>query len=164
MRLRPIQGVGVTLAVAMVVGSCGVTPPSTVAAPIPGSHQGTPIQGCFNGAAGSYADVQTSNRTQLPAPGNYTLRCGDHTKGITQINDNHPLRTHPDDFLRCVTATILGGYPTAGNTGGTTLFEDFYAGPNAISYVVADDSSHDILTAYTNTGAQGNDWPGCIGT
>ena len=157
------QSLGVALATATVVGGCAATTPATVAVPIAGSHQSIAVRDCFNAAASPFASVQTNERTLQPAPGNYALRCGDHTKGITHIDHDHPVQTDPDDFLRCVAATILDGYPTAEKLTGTTLFAAFYDGPAATSYVVIDDSSHDVLTAYTNTGAQGNNWRGCAG-
>ena len=124
MRLGPVESLGVALAVTMVAGSCAVRPPA-LTTPLPRSHRGIPVQVCLTGAAGPYADAQTSDRTLQPAPGNYILQCGDHTKGIIHINADHPVGSDPDDFLLCVTTTIIDGYPTAGNTRGATLFADF---------------------------------------
>ena len=163
MRPRIGRSLGVTLATVMAMGACATTPATTVAVPNAGSHQSLAIRNCLSGVIGPDAIAQTINRTEQPALGTYTLRCGDHRTGITRINDDHLIQTNPDDFLRCVAGTIAYGSPTAGNPPGTTTFADFYDGPNAISYVVVDDNSHAVLTAYTNKGARGNDWPGCVG-
>jgi len=168
-KLRLGQGPGVMLAAVMAVGGCATTPTTptaptaTVAASIVGSHQNLPIQDCFKKAARADAIAETNERTLQPAPGNYNLRCGDRITGIIHINNDHPMQTNTDDFLRCVAVTILYGDPTAGNPPGTTVFAAFYEGVNATSYVLVDDRSRDVLTAYTNKGTQGNDWPGCVG-
>jgi len=163
MRPRVGRSLGVTLATVMAMGACATTPATTVAVPNAGSHQSAAIRNCLNGVTGPGALAQTIDRTQQPSPGTYTIRCGDQGTGITRINNDHPIQADPDDFLRCVTETIAYGSSTAGNPPGTTTFADFYDGPTAISYVVVDDNSHAVLTAYTNKGARGNDWPGCVG-
>lgn len=123
----------------------------------------TKVTQCLDGDLGPYDVVG-----QWSTDSTYRLKCGDPTKGLLHIADGHGGDAHTKqygkEFLKCLGRIAASYNEKPGNTRNTMLRT--YTNDFGIASFLYDNSSKDILTAYTSmgrtsTGATDSNWARC---